>query len=150
MFISKRVLIIVGAVAVVVVGLTVFAFVFFLSQSNQSATASRASTPSVSTTATKTTLRACALGTVELINTSSSSFVVAKGTKMVTIMVDSTTVFRSHGKKATLNDLAVGDEVRVVAQGTCDKTAQSFSAQAVAIVTSVTAPAPTPAISPTP
>ncbi len=69
---------------------------------------------------------------------------------MVTIMVDSTTVFRSHGKKATLNDLAVGDEVRVVAQGTCGKTAQSFSAQAVAIVTSVTAPAPTPAISPTP
>ncbi len=44
MFISKRVLIIVGAVAVVVVGLTVFAFVFFLSQSNQSAT-SRATPP---------------------------------------------------------------------------------------------------------
>jgi hypothetical protein len=147
MFISKRVLIIIGVVAVVVVGLTVFAFVFFLSQANQTSASATVSTPTVGPTATtKPTLRACALGTIESISTSASSFVISKGAKTVTIMVNGTTIIRSHGKKIALTDLAVGDQVRVVAQGTCDKTAQSFSAQVVMVVTGIA----TPAVSPTP
>ena len=149
MFISKRVLIIISAVAVLVVGLAVFAFVFFLSQANQTAASSSTPTPAVTATATtKPTLRACALGTVQSI--SASSFVVSKGAKTVTVMVDDTTIIRSRGKKVTMSDLSVGDQVRVVAQGTCDKTAQSFSAQVVMIVTSTTTPTPTTAASPTP
>lgn len=151
MFISKRVLIIVGVAAIVVIGLTVFAFAFFLSQPNRLAVSSSLTpTPIASATATRTTLRACAQGVVQSINASNSSFVLSKGTKTVTVMFDSTTIFRSRGKKAASSDLAVGDQVRVVAQGTCDRTAQSFSAQVVMIVPSTVIPSPTAAVSPTP
>lgn len=152
MFISKRVLIIVGAVAVVIVGLSVFAFVFFLGQANQ--TAASGSTPTAAPTATasataKATTRACALGVIQSIG--SSSFVVAesKGTKTVTVMVDSTTVIRKHGADIPLNSLTVGEHVRVTSQGTCDKKATSFTAQMVSIVVT-SAASPTPAVTPTP
>ncbi len=152
MFISKRVLIIVGVVVGVVVGLTVFAFVFFLGQTNHIA-ASEA-TPTVVPIATasatvKATTRACALGVVQSI--SSSSFAVAenKGSKTVTVMVDSTTVIRKRGAKIALNGLAVGEHVRVTSQGACDRKATSFTAQMVSVVVSGAA-SPTPADTPTP
>jgi hypothetical protein len=151
MFISKRVLIIAGVAAAVVIGLTVFAFVFFLSQPNRSvASSSPTPTPIASATATRTALRICAQGVVQTINSSNSSFVLSKGAKTVTVMFDSTTIFRNRGKSVTSSDLAVGDQVRVIAQGTCDRTAQSFSAQIVMIVPGRVPPGSTPAVSPTP
>lgn len=151
MFISKRVLIVAGVAAVVVIGLTVFAFVFFLSQASRSAASSSPTpTPLASATVMKTAPRACAQGVVQSINSSTSSFVLGRGAKTVTVMFDGTTIFRSRGKSVTSNDLAVGDQVRVVAQGSCDKTAQSFSAQIVMIVPGAVTPGPTPTLSPTP
>ena len=152
MFISKRVLIIAGAVAVVVVGISVFAFVFFLGQANQ--TAASEATPTVVPTSTatataKATTRACALGVIQSI--SSSSFVVAesKGTKTITVMVDSTTVIRKHGADIPLNSLTVGEHVRVTSQGACGKKVTSFTAQMVSVVVN-SAASPTPAVTPTP
>ncbi|HEV2581878.1 MAG TPA: DUF5666 domain-containing protein [Ktedonobacteraceae bacterium] len=149
MFITRRVLIIIGAAVVVAVGLTVFAFIFFLSQAHQTAASSPTPTPTL-TAPTKAAQHPCATGTVASINSSASSFVVTKGAKSVTITVDGTTTFRSHGKQVTVSSLAVGDQVRVVAQGTCAKTAQTFAAQVVMIVPKTVSPALTPTASPTP
>jgi hypothetical protein len=135
---------------VVVVGFTVFAFLFFLSQARQAAANLTTATPAITATATKAALRPCAAGTVASIDSASSSFVVTKGAKSVTISIDGTTILRSHGKKVTLSDLAVGDQVRVVAQGTCDKTATSFAAQIVQVVPNTVSPSLTPTVSPTP
>ena len=154
MFISKRVLIIVGVVAVFVVGLTVFAFVFFLSQASQAATSTPTPTPIATSTTipAKPPLRACALGIVQSIGT--SSFVVAesKGAKTITVMVDSTTIIRKQGAKVALSSLTVGDQVRVTSQAVCDKKAQSFTAQNIMVIVKKAAatPTPTPAVSPTP
>jgi heme/copper-type cytochrome/quinol oxidase subunit 2 len=146
MFISKRVLIIVGVVAVFVIGLTVLAFVFFLGQSNQTADSTQTPTPAVTSTTTpaKPTLRACALGIVQSIGT--SSFVVAesKGAKTVTVMVDGTTIIRKHGAKVALSSLTVGDQVRVTSQATCDKTAPSFTAQDIMVIIKKATATPTP------
>jgi hypothetical protein len=151
MFISKRILIIAGVAAVVLIGFTVFSFVLFLSQANRpTASSSPTPTPVASATATRTALRLCAQGVVQTINSSSSSFVLSRGAKTVTVMFDSTTIFRSRGRRVTSSALAVGDQVRVVAQGTCDRTAQSFSAQVIMIVPAAVTPGPTPAASPTP
>jgi Na+-transporting methylmalonyl-CoA/oxaloacetate decarboxylase gamma subunit len=149
MFISKRVLIIIGVAAVLVVGLIVFAFVLIMSQANQTAAITPTPTPTVASTATpaKPTLRACALGIVQSIG--ASSFVVAenKGAKTVTVMVDDTTIIRKHGAKVTLSSLAVGDQVRVTSQTTCDKTAPSFTAQNIMVILKKAA-TPTPTATP--
>lgn len=152
MFISKRVLIIVGAVAVVIVALSVFAFVFFLAQANQTVASEATPTvvPAATATATaKATTRACALGVIQSIG--SSSFVVAesKGAKTITVMVDSATVIRKHGADIALNSLMVGEHVRVTSEGVCGKKATSFTAQMVSVVVT-SAASPTPAVTPTP
>jgi len=147
---NRRVLIVIGVVAVVIVaglGLT-FAYVF--SHASASTTASVTPTPAITITP-KVGARVCATGVIQSIDGQNQSFVVAKarGNKSVTITVDSATTYHKKGIKAmSFSGLAVGDHVRVIAQGTCDNQAQTFAAKSVTVF--MPANNATPTISPTP
>lgn len=152
MYISRRVLIIVAIVSVALVAGAGAAFAYALTQANSSS-ANAGVTPTVSSSDTTTTpalsvTRACVLGVIRSINMQGQSFVVQvnNGKRLVTITLDDQTSILKRGKPLTLQGLSVGDRVRVVARGTCDKQTQIVSAQNVNVLAPLT---PTPAASPT-
>ena len=153
MYISKRVLIIVGVTAVILVGIFGFVFAYILSQSN-SPTANVNTTPTSTITATpKPGVRACALGVITSIqSTGTQSFVVSesKGKQTVTVTINAQTTIHKRGITAPLSftDLMVGQQVRVTAQDACDKQASTFVAKNIQIMGATGSP--TPIASPTP
>lgn len=149
MCISKRILLLICIIGIILIGALGFTIFLLLNQPNASASSA---TPSLTATPRSTLNRACATGAISSINTQNSTFVVtnAKGTKTVTVTVDSQTTFHEHGTTGpTFSSLTVGQRVRVTSQSACDPSAASFTAKSITIVVS-NAPASTPTTSPTP
>ncbi len=154
MFISKRILIIVGVAGVLVIGALGFAFAFLLSQANASSSNNAATTPTpVVATATPSPSaanRACASGVVQSRDSQHQAFVVSenKGSKTVTVTTNAQTVFHKRGDTTfAFAGLTVGQRVRVTSQGACDRTTTAFVARAITVI--VSSATPTPAASPT-
>ena len=156
MFISKRVLLISGIVAVILAGFIGFGFAFAFSQMNQ-APAQHASPTTIATTfgsGTNVTSgqRACILGIVQSL--SNQSFVVSanQGKRIVTVNINGQTTYSKHGNQApsTFTDLAVGNRVRVTAQGQCNRKETTVVAQSVAILASTGGLTPISTTTPTP
>jgi hypothetical protein len=154
-FFSKKVLIISGIVAVVLAGVLGFGFAFAFSHVNQD----QASTPSVTSTtvapvtSVTTGQRACVLGVVQSLN--SQSFVVSanQGKRILTVTVNDQTAYAKHASHASFSfvNLAIGDKVRVTAQGQCsNRKDTTVLAQSVVVLTSTGNPGAIPTTSPTP
>lgn len=154
MFFSKRVLIVSGIVAVVLAGVIGFGFAFAFSHANQNQASTPADTPTTDTPVTSVTAgqRACILGVVQSL--SNQSFVVSanQGKRVVTVTTNDQTTYAKHGSKASFSfvNLAVGDNVRVTAQGQCNRKDTTVAAQSVVILTSTGNPGAIPTTSPTP
>ena len=156
MFISKRVLIISGIVAVFLAGVIGFGFAFAFSQMDQASTqhASPANMPAAAGSVTNVASgqRACILGIVQSL--SNQSFVVSanQGKRVVTVTVNDQTTYSKHGNQAssTFADLAVGNRVRVTAQGLCNRKETTVVAQSVAILASTGGLTPISTATPTP
>ena len=156
MFISKRVLIISGIVAVIF-GRRYWIWVCIcFSQINQASTqhASLANIPTAvgSVTNVASGQRACILGIVQSL--SNQSFVVSanQGKRVVTVTVNDQTIYSKHGSQASSSfaDLAVGNRVRVTAQGQCNRKETTVVAQSVAILASTGGLTPISTATPTP
>jgi uncharacterized protein DUF5666 len=153
-FLSKRVLIISGIVAVVLAGVLGFGFAFAFSHANQDQASTPSDTPTtvVSVTSVTTGQRACVLGVVQSL--SNQSFVVSanQGKRILAVTVNDQTTYAKHGSKASFSfvNLAVGDKVRVTAQGQCNRKDTTVLAQSVVVLTSIGNPGAIPTTSPTP
>lgn len=152
MFISKRILIISGIVAVVLAGVIGFGFAFAFSHTNQASTQSATPTTVGSVTSVASGQRACILGIVQSL--SNQSFVVSanQGKRVVTVTVNDQTTYNKHGNQASLSfaGLAVGNRVRVTAQGQCARKDTTIVAQSVAVLTATGGSTPITTGSPTP
>ena len=154
MYISKRVLIIVGVTAVILIGIFGFVLAYILSQSNSPNANINTIAPTSTITATpKPGVRACALGVITSIqSTGTQSFVVSesKGKQTVMVTINARTTIHKRGITAALSftDLMVGQQVRVTAQDACDKQGSTFIAKNIQIMSATGSP--TPVASPTP
>lgn len=156
MFISKRVLIISGIVAVILAVCIGLGFAFVFSHMNQASSQQVTTTeiPTVigSTTNNSSGQRACIIGIVQSIR--GQSFVVSanQGKRVVTVTVNDQTAYSKHGNQASsaLADLVVGNRVRITAQGQCNRKETTVMAQSVAILAVVGGLTPTNAATPTP
>ena len=156
MSISKRVLIISGIVAVILAGVIGFGFAFAFSQVNRASTQNATITDTPTTVGSVTNVtsrqRACILGIVQSL--SNQSFVVSanQGKRVLTVTVNDQTTYSKHGNQASSSfaDLAVGNRVRVTAQGQCNRKETTVVAQSIAILASTGALTPTSAATPTP
>ena len=152
MFISKRILIISGIVAVVLTGVIGFGFAFAFSHTNQASTQSATPTTVGSVTSVVPGQRACILGIVQSL--SNQSFVVSanQGKRVVTVTVKDQTTYTKHGNQASLSfaDLTVGNRVRVTAQGLCTKKDTTIVAQSIVVLAAAGASTPITTGSPTP
>ncbi|HEU0000747.1 MAG TPA: hypothetical protein VFQ36_07600 [Ktedonobacteraceae bacterium] len=154
MFISKRILIIISIVGIIILGALGFTTFQLLNQPSASATGiSSTVTPTpLATTPGSTVNRACATGIISSINAQNQTFVVteAKGSKTLTVTADSQTTFHKRGETGvTFGSLATGQHVRVTSQTACDATTTTFTAKGITIVVPTT-PTATPTGSPTP
>jgi hypothetical protein len=151
-FISKRILIISGIVAVVLAGVIGFGFAFAFSHTNQASTQSATPTTVGSVTSVASNQKACILGIVQSL--SSQSFVVSanQGKRVVTVTVNNQTTYTKHGIQASfsLGDLAVGNRVRVTAQGQCTRKDTTIVAQSIVVMTAAGGSTPIATGSPTP
>ncbi len=152
MFISKRILIISGVVAVILAGVLGFGFAFAFSHVNQDQASTDTPTALAPVASVTTGQRACILGVVQSL--SNQSFVVSanQGKRIVTVTVNDQTTYARHGSQASLSfvNLAIGDKVRVTAQGQCNRKDTSVLAQSVVVLTSTGSPGVIPTTSPTP
>jgi hypothetical protein len=152
MFISRRMLIIIGVVGVIILGGLGFVFALLLSQANASSTAATPTPTVVATIPNPTTANhVCASGVIQSVG--AQSFVIsatkAKKTVTITIAVNAQTIYRKNGVPGfSFTGLAPGQHVRIIAQGICDPSASTITAQRVTVV--VSAITPTPTISPSP
>jgi hypothetical protein len=155
-FISKRILIISGIVAVILAGVIGFGFAFAFSQINQASTQNTTPTDAPSTVGSVTSVtsgqRACILGIVQSL--SNQSFVVSanQGKRVVTVTVTDQTTYSKHGNQASSSfaDLAVGNRVRVTSQGQCNRKDTAVVAQSVTVLASKGGLTPIATASPTP
>ena len=156
MSISKRVLIISGIMAVILAGVIGFGFAYAFSQVNRASTQNATPTDAPTTVGSVTNVtsgqRACILGIVQSL--SNQSFVVSanQGKRVLTVTVNDQTTYSKHGNQASSSfaDLAVGNRVRVTAQGQCNRKETTVVAQSIAILASTGALTPTSAATPTP
>ena len=156
MFISKRVLIISGIVAVILAGCISLGFAFAFSHTNQAS--SQPTTPTEIPTAIGSNInntsgqRACIIGIVQSI--SGQSFVVSanQGKRVVAVTVNDQTAYSKHGNQASLSltDLRVGNRVRITAQAQCIRKETTVMAQSVAILAVGGGLTPTSTATPTP
>ncbi len=154
MFFSKKVVIISGIVAIVLAGVLGFGFAFAFSHMKQDQASTPSDTPMAVASVTSVTSgqRACVLGVVQSL--SNQSFVVSanQGKRIVTVTVNDQTTYAKHASQASFSfvNLAVGDKVRVTAQGQCNRRNTSVLAQSVVVLTSTGNPGALPRSSPTP
>ena len=153
MFISKRILIVLGVVGILIIGGLGFTIFLLLTQSNASAnTPAVTPTPSVAITSTPTLSanRICAAGVISSIDAGGQTIIVTeKGAKTVTVSTDAQTLYHERGiTGVTFTSLKVGQRVRITPQGACDSTASSFSAKAITIVVAGATPAASPTATP--
>jgi hypothetical protein len=152
MFISKRVLIIIGIVVVVVmlgagIGLA-YAFSALSQQTSTnaslSATATAAAVPSPRAGAQNGQRRIT--GIIQSLNSSSFVLSVNQGKRKITVDITAQTKFGRAGKSASLSDLQVGEAVVVV--GTLDTSTLTMQATRVTISPRSGTPAPVPTATP--
>ena len=152
MFISKRILIISGIVAVILAGVIGFGFAFAFSHTTQASTQSATPTTVVPVTSVTSEQRAFILGIVQSL--SNQSFVVSanQGKRVVTVTVNDQTTYTKHGNQASLSfaDLTAGNRVRVTAQGQCTKKDTTIVAQSIVVLAAAGASTPITTSSPTP
>jgi hypothetical protein len=145
-FISRRVLIIIGVATVVLVGAISFtlAFAFSHVNANQASTASDTPTVVPPVTTQKTGNRACPLGVIQSLG--NQSFVVSanQGKRTITVNVNDQTTYVERGSQASLSftNLTVGEKVRVTAQGPCGRQDATVLAQTVTVLPAVGSPTP--------
>ena len=150
MFISKRILIIISIVGIVILGALGFTTFQLLNQPSANATGiSSTVTPTpLATTPGSTVNRACATGIISSIDAQNQTFVVteAKGSKTFTVTANPQTTFHKRGETdVTFSSLATGQHVRVTSQAACDATTTTFTAKGITIVVPTTPTAtPTP------
>ena len=156
MFISKRVLLISGIVAVILTSVIGFGFAFAFSQMNQASTqhASPIGIPTSVGAVTNVTSgqRACILGVVQSLSNQSFILSANQGKRVVTVTVNDQTTYSKHGNQAftSFADLAVGNRVRVTSQGQCNRMETTVVAQSVLILASTGGLTPISTATPTP
>jgi hypothetical protein len=148
MFISKRILIILGVIGILIIGGLGYT-IFLLTQSSASAdTPAVTPTPSVAITTTPTlnANRICAAGVIFSIDSGGQTIVVTeKGAKTVTVSTNAQTLYHERGfSGAAFSSLKVGQRVRITSQGGCDTTASTLTAKAITIVVAGATPTATP------
>jgi hypothetical protein len=140
----------------ILAGVIGFGFAFAFSQVNRASTQNATITDTPTTVGSVTNVtsgqRACILGIVQSL--SNQSFVVSanQGKRVLTVTVNDQTTYSKHGNKASSSfaDLAVGNRVRVTAQGQCTRKQTTVVAQSIAILVSTGALTPISAATPTP
>ncbi len=146
MFISKRVLIIIGVATVVLVGAISFTLAFAFSHVNANQASTTSQTPAVALPATtqKTGNRACLLGTIQSLGNQSFVVTANQGTRTVTVNVNDQTTYVERGSQASLafTTLTVGEKVKVTAQGPCGRQVTTVLAQTVTVLPAVGSPSP--------
>lgn len=146
MFVSRRVLIIIGVATVILVGAISFtlAFAFSHVNANQAATASDIPTVVPPVTTQRTGNRACLLGIIQSLG--KQSFVVStnQGKRTITVNVNDQTTYVERGSQTSLSftTLTVGEKVRVTVQGPCGKQDTTVLAQTVTVLPAVGSPTP--------
>ena len=154
MFVSKRVLLIIGVVVVIVmlgagIGLA-YAFNALSQQTATNAALKATATAQVSASPTtgiqKNNGQRRVIGVVQALNAQSFTLVVTskKAKHTLTIDVSSQTIYSHTGKSATFSDLQVGETVAV--QGTVEAASLTMQATRVMISPKIA----TPTLSPTP
>jgi Domain of unknown function (DUF5666) len=118
---SKRVMIIIGIIVVIVLGVSGFVVAYALSQSGQQSTtnvtATATSTANPANTGTGQGLRQTSLyGLIQSLNNQTFVISTLRGSRMVTVSVNPNTHYASLEGQGTFNDLKVGQAVNVVGQ----------------------------------
>ena len=145
MFISKRMLIIVGVVVVVVmlaagVGVA-YAFSALGQQSSASVSATATASALASPTPRKATGQRRVLGVIKSLSNQSFVLTIDKGKRTITVNIDGQTKYGHAGKAATFSDLQVGETVAV--QGTYNAASKTMTATRITISPKVATPTPT-------
>ena len=145
MFISKRVLIIIGVATVVLVGAISFTLAFAFSHVNANQPVTASDTPTVVLpSATQKIGRACLLGTIQSLGNQSFVVTANQGARTVTVNVNAQTTYVERGSQASLSftTLTVGAKVRVTAQGPCGRQVTTVVAQSVTVLPAAGSPTP--------
>ncbi|HLI08481.1 MAG TPA: DUF5666 domain-containing protein [Ktedonobacteraceae bacterium] len=147
--INRKLFIIIGVLVIIVLGLGAAAVVAVIAHANASDTSTAGATPTVTasalstgTTATKPKSRRI-VGTIQSINGQAIVIVPGKGGKKpVTVMLTSTTKYKTSTGKASPGDLQVGQAVQVTA--TLNSSNGELDATRIVIQTASATPAATP------
>src|SRR5579883_887882 len=152
MFISKRLLFILGVVIVIVmlaagIGLA-YAFSALSQQSTANANLSATATAAAlaSPTPGKANGQRRVVGTVKSLGNQSFVLSANQGKRTITVEVGAQTKYVRAGKSASFADLQVGETVAVL--GTYDATSQTMTATRITIAPATTTPTPTPSATP--
>jgi hypothetical protein len=123
---SKRVLIIIGIIVVIVLGAGGFAVAYALSQSGQQSTTSATSTGVINHAPTTTNpantgtgqgnRQTSLYGLIQSLNNQSFVIATLRGNRMVTVSVSPNTRYASLEGQGTFNDLKVGQAVNAIGQ----------------------------------
>jgi hypothetical protein len=155
-FIRKRVFIMSGIIAIILAGFIGLGFAIAFSQMNQASTqhASPTNIPTTVGSVSNVTSgqKACIIGIVQSL--SNKSFVVSanQGKRVVTVTVNDQTTYSEYTNRASSSFavLAVGNSVRVTAQGQCIRRETTILAQSVAILAFTEGLTPTSTATPIP
>ena len=157
MFVSKRILLVIGIVVVIVmlgagIGLA-YAFNALSQQTATNANLKATATAQVSVSPTAGTPnkngQRRVVGVIQALNAQSFTLVVAtkKAKRVLTINVSGQTTYGRVGKAATFSDLQVGETVAVL--GTLDSAALSMQAARVMISPKIATPTASPTVTAT-
>jgi hypothetical protein len=143
---KKTLLIIIGVLAIVLIGATSLAIAFALANPSQASTVNVTPTATLTTPQNSTTKKG-RLFTGVIQSLSAHGFVIVlNGKKMTTVAVDSNTKYSTASGPITFSNLTVGETVKV--RGTYNKSTQTVAAIRVTVVTppkkGTGTPTPTP------
>ena len=150
MFISKRLLLIIGILVVVVmlaagIGLA-YAFSALGQQSATNANISATVTASALASPTPGNGQRRVTGVIKSLDNQSFVLAANQGKRMITVEVDAQTKYVRGGKSASFSDLQPGETVVVL--GTYDASSKTMTATRVTIVSSTSTPTPSPTAAP--
>lgn len=143
---KKTLLIIIGVLAIILIGVVSLAFAFALANPSQASTISATPTATLTTPQNSTTKKGHLFTGVIQSLTAQGFVLVLKGKKMTTVAVDSNTKYSSASGPITLSNLTIGETVKV--RGTYDKSTQTVTALRVAVLTPTKKGSGTPTATP--
>ncbi len=143
---KKTLLILIGVLAIILIGVVSLAIAFALANPSQASTVSATPTATL-TTAQNSTTKKGRLFTGVIQSLSGQGFVIVlNGKKMTTVAVDSNTKYSSASGPITFSNLTIGETVKV--RGTFNKSTQTVAALHVTVLTpsqkGASTPTPTP------